>query len=128
MKLNSESWKAANCNILVVQNKSQNLMSKDILAKLGRTLMQQQTNRSKKIYNFIKNHRQQNITKDPQFCIRLAKKNHIAKSLFSTEKKPTQHKERRVPVHLVEKVETGLQKLLNGNQIRNARSTSLSAR
>ena len=89
MELNSESWKAVNCSILVVQNKSQNLMSRDIFAKLGQTLMQQQTNRSKKNYNIIKNHREQHITKNPQFCIRLAKKSYCQIPILNRKKNHT---------------------------------------
>ena len=42
MELHSGSWTAKNCNILVVKHGSQNLMGRDILAKLGLTLTQQQ--------------------------------------------------------------------------------------
>ena len=39
MDLSSGSWKASNLNDLVVEHKSQNLMGRDILAKLGLTLI-----------------------------------------------------------------------------------------
>ena len=45
MELKSGSWTAKNCNILLVEHKSQNLMRRDILAKLGLTLTQQQTDK-----------------------------------------------------------------------------------
>ena len=53
-----------------------------------------------------------------QLCTRLGRsKNHIARSILKKEKTPTQHKGRRVPLHLVEKVENELQKLMDDNQI-----------
>ena len=48
MELSSGSWKATKCKILVVENQSQNLMGKDIQAKLGLTLNQQLTNKGTK--------------------------------------------------------------------------------
>ena len=122
MELHSGSWTAKNCNILVVKHGSQNLMGKDILAKLGLTLTQQQ-NEGKKILNINENIVEQNITKwifkkYPHLCPRLGRsKNHIAKSIMKQEKTPTQHKGRRVPLHLVEKVENELQKLIEDKLI-----------
>ena len=123
MELRSGSWTAKNCNILVVKHKSQNLMGRDILTKLGLTLNQQQATKGKKIFDISENDIKQNITKwifkkYPHLCSRLGRsKNHIAKSILKKEKTPTQHKGRRVPLHLVEKVENELQKLIEDNQI-----------
>ena len=81
MELHSGSWTAKNCNILVVKHGSQNLMGRDILAKLGLTLTQQQ-NEGKKILNINENIIEQNITKwifkkYPHLCTRLGRsKNH----------------------------------------------------
>ena len=56
--------------------------------------------------------------KHPHLCTRLGKsKNHIAKSILKSEKTPTQHKGRIVPLYLVEKVENELQKLIDYNQV-----------
>ena len=49
MDLSSGLSKPANCNVLVVQLKSQNIMGRDILAKLGLTLIQQQTNKDQRL-------------------------------------------------------------------------------
>ena len=58
------------------------------------------------------------LQKYPHLCTRLGRsKNHIAKFILKKEKTPTQHKGRRVPLHLVEKVEKELQKLIEYNQI-----------
>ena len=97
MELQSGSWTAKNCNILVVKHNSQNLMGRDILTKLGLTLTQQQATKGKKILNISENVVEQNITKwifkkYPHLCTRLGRgKTHIAKSILKKEKTPTQH-------------------------------------
>ena len=107
----------------MVEHKSQNLMGRDILTKLGLTLTQQQANKGKKVLNINENIIQQtfkkmDLQKYPHLCTRLGRsKNHIAKFILKKEKTPTQHKGRRVPLHLVEKVENELQKLIEHNQI-----------
>ena len=63
MELKYGSWTAKNSIILLVEHKSQNLMGRDILAKLGLTLTQQQTDKGKKILNINGNTIEQNITK-----------------------------------------------------------------
>ena len=98
-------------------------MGRDVLAKPGLTLIQQQSDKGKKVLNINGNTIEQNITKwifskYPQLCTRLGRsKNHIAKSILKKEKTPTQHKGRRVPLHLVEKVEKELPKRIDDNQI-----------
>ena len=52
MELSSRLRKATTCNVLMVEHKSQNLMGRDILAKLGLTLIQQKTNKGKKILKY----------------------------------------------------------------------------
>ena len=50
--------------------------------------------------------------KNPHLCTHLGRsKNHMAKSTFKENFIPTQHKGRRVPVHLLERVEQELEKL-----------------
>ena len=115
----------------MVEHKSQNMMVRDILTKLGLTLTQQQANKGKKLLNISENIIEQNITKwifknTPTFAqdrteyimeqiitklifknylhLCLGKsKNHIAKSILKKEKTSEQHKGRRIPLHLVEK-------------------------
>ena len=122
MELHSGSWTAKNCNIFVLYHRSQNLMGRDVLSKLGLTLTQQQTE-GKKVFNINENIIEQNVTKwifkkYPHLCTRLGRsKNHIAKSIMKKEKMPTQQKGRRVPLHLVEKVQHELQKLIEDKQI-----------
>ena len=58
------------------------------------------------------------IQKNPHFCTSLGRsKNHIAKSLFRENHNPNKKKGRRVPLHLLEKVEKELNKLINDKQI-----------
>ena len=95
MELQSGSWTATNCNILVVEHKSQNLMGRDIFTKLGLTLTQQQANKGKNVLNIDKNIIEKNITKwnfkkYPHICTRLGtSRNHIVKSILKKEKTPT---------------------------------------
>ena len=56
--------------------------------------------------------------KYPHLCTRLERsKNHMAKSSFKEKFTPTQHKCRRVPLHLLERVEQVLEKLIEDKQI-----------
>ena len=51
------------------------------------------------------------FTKYPHLCKRLGRsKNHVAKSAFKKEFEPTQHKGRRIPLHLTENVAKELKK------------------
>ena len=63
MEIQSGSWTAKNCNIHVLEHKSQNLMGRDILTKLELTLTQQQANKGKKVLNINENFIKQNFTK-----------------------------------------------------------------
>ena len=97
-------------------------MGRDLLAKLGITL--NATKNTGKTINLIsqlqaeKNIIKWAFQKYPHLCTRLGRsKNHIAKSIFKTEFTPSQHKGRRVPLHLLEKVENELKKLIDDKQI-----------
>ena len=114
------SWTAQNCRILVVGHKTNNLMGRDDLQKLGIAL-QQKPNKSpgNQINSISTIQTEKNIikwiyNKYPHLCTRLGKsKNHIAKSIFKQNHNPTQQKGRRVPLHLLEKVERELDKLIH---------------
>ena len=118
--LSSGNSVAKDCEILVVPHNTVNLLGRDILQKLGIHLTQ--TKQGEKTVNFI-NPDQKQITQKifknfPHLCTRLGKsKNHIAKSTFKQYFKPTQHKGRRVPIHLIDKVEKELRKLIEDKQI-----------
>ena len=116
-KLSSGHREAANNEILVVDANTVNLLGRDILGKLGFTLSQ-----SKRTY--INNIHSDNaiqikiINRYPHLCSRPGKsKNHIAKSTLKQDIAPYQHKDRRVPLHLTDKVDKEIRHLLDTNQI-----------
>ena len=106
----SGAWTARNCNILLVNNLPQNVMGRDILRQLGIQLTA--TKPTGKTIGLISDiSTEQNIIKwifkkYPHLCTRLGRsKNHMAKSIFKEHFTSTQHKGRRVPLHLLERVE-----------------------
>ena len=122
VNLKSGSWTETNCKILLVSNLPQNFMRRDILHKLGIHLTASKptgktiglisdTTMEQKIIKWI-------FKKYPHLCTRLGRsKNHMAKLTFKDNFKPTQHKGRRVPLHLLERVEKKLENLIKGEQI-----------
>ena len=124
LTLQSGSWTAQNCRILVVGHKTNNLMWRDVLQKLGITLQQKQCKSPVKNINSIASIETETNTikwiynKFPHLCTRLGKsKNHIAKSIFKQNHTPIQQKGRRIPLPLLEKVEIELENLIQNNQI-----------
>ena len=92
LTLCSGSWTAEHCRILVVGHKTNNLMGRDVLQKLGITLQQQQCKSpGNKIHAINSIETENNIikwiyNKYPHLCTRLGKsKNHIAKKSKSKE-------------------------------------------
>ena len=87
-------------------------MGRDILQKLGISLQQRPKqspgNNIKSISHIEieKNIIKWVLRKNPHLCTRIGKsKNHIAKSILKQNHTPNQQKGRRVPLHLLEKVE-----------------------
>ena len=118
------SWTAKDCQILVVHHKTNNLMGRDILQKLGITLQQRPMRSPGNYINPIshieteKNIIKWILRKYPYLCSRIGKsKNHIANSILKENHTPLQQKGRRVPLHLLEKVEIELDKLIQNKQI-----------
>ena len=63
--------------------------------------------------------------KYPHLSTRLGRsQNHVAKSTFRRDFNPTQHKGRRIPLHLTEKVDNKLKKLIEEKQIKKLTSCS----
>ena len=122
MELKSGSWNDKNRKILVVDNKTNNIMGRDVLAKLGITLKAEKPH-GKQVHTILNIQTEKNIIKwifqkYPHLCTRLGRsKNHIAKSLLRQNYTPSQHKGRRVPLHLLDKVELELKKLVDDEQI-----------
>ena len=112
LTLQSGSWTAKDCQILVVHHKTNNLMGRDILQKLGITLQQRHMRSPGNYINSIshieteKNIIKWILRKYPYVCSRNGKsKNHIANSILKENHTPIQQKGRRIPLHLLEKVE-----------------------
>ena len=122
MDLSSGSWFAPECKILLVDNKTNNIMGRDNLRKLGITLTARK-NEGKKMLHITDNTTETKIIKwilkkYPKLCTRLGKsKNHIAKPSMKENFKPVQQNGRRVPLHLLDKVEAELKKLIQDKQI-----------
>ena len=97
-------------------------MGRDLLAKLWITLNANKQN-GKQISQILNVQTEKNIIKwilqkYPHLCTRLGRsKNHIAQPIFKASYTPLQHKGRRVPLHLLEKVENELNKLIDDGQI-----------
>ena len=122
LDIKSGSWSAKQCKVLIVDNKTNNIMGRDLLAKLGITLNANKPNgkQNSPILNIQteKNIIKWIIQKYPHLCTRLGRsKNHIAQSIFKASCTPSQHKGRRIPLHLLEKVENELNKLIDDGQI-----------
>ena len=122
INLKSGSWRATNCKILLVSNLPQNVMGRDILYKLGIHLTATKPN-GKTVGLISDTTTEQIIIKwifkrYPHLCTRLGRsKNHVATSTFKDNFKPTQHKGRRVPLHLLERVEKTVDNLIEDEQI-----------
>ena len=122
LDIKSGSWSAKQCKVLIVDNKTNNIMGRDLLAKLGITLNANKPNgkQNSQIFNIQteKNIIKWIIQKYPHLCTRLGRsKNHIAQSIFKASYTPLQNKGRRVPLHLLEKVENELNKLIDDGKI-----------
>ena len=120
--LKSGAWTAKNCRILLVKHLPQPVMGRNILQQLGIVLTA--TKPTGKIINLVSDtSTEQNIIKwmfkkYPHLCTRLGRsKNQVAKSIFKENFTPTQHKGRRVPLHLLERVDQELEKLIEDKQI-----------
>ena len=122
MDTTSGSWCAKRYPILTVEQNTTNLMGRDVLLKLGISL-QQTKQQVRQIHHISDVETGKNIIKwifkkYLYLCTRLARsKNHIAKSLFRENHYSNQQKGRRVPLHLLEKVEQEIDRLINDKQI-----------
>ena len=120
--ITSVSSNANNCTILLVNNNTINIMGRDIMDKLCLRLTFATTNKGEikllSISNPLQRISKWIFNKYPHLCTRLGRsKNHVAKSTFKKDFQPTQHKGRRIPLHLTDKVERELKKLIDEKQI-----------
>ena len=117
LDLTSGDWTSKKNKILIVQTQTVNLLGRDILANLGFSLSQK-PGKQINYFNTDLSFKTKIMEEFPHLCTRIGKsKSHIAKSDIKTNISPTQHKGRRVPLHLTEKVDKEIKHLLDTNQI-----------
>ena len=93
MDLKSGSWNASNCQVLLVEKKTQNTMGRDILQKHGITLTASRNSRERLLHMIETNNVKWIIQKFPQLCTRLGRsKHHIAKPTTKKNFTPVQQK------------------------------------
>ena len=118
------------CTKLLVDTNTINIMGRDIMDKLGLrlTMAPQQKQGEKQLLNISNTHQRISkwiFQKNPHLCTRLGRsRNHVAKSTFKRDFNPTQHKGIRIPLHLTEKIENKLKKLIEEKQIKKLTSCS----
>ena len=110
LDIRSGSWSAKQCKVLIVDNKTNSIMGRELLAKVGITLNANKPQSKQILQVFIiqteKNIIKLILQKHPHLCTRLGRsKNHIAQSIFKGNYTPLQHNGRKVPLHFLEKVE-----------------------
>ena len=95
---------------IIVDNQKANFIGRNILPQIGTRLIQEQPNRE--IKQCVKDNY-------PQLCIRVEKsKNHVMRTKFNKKIIPVQQKGRRVQVHLQERVEKELNKLMDQKHLK----------
>ena len=117
LDLTSGYWTSRYNKILIVKTQTVTLLGRDVLSKLGFSLSQKQGKQINHISTEL-SFKKKIVEQFPHLCTRIGKsKNHIAKSDIKNNITPTQHKGRRVPVHLTDKVDKEIKHLLDTNQI-----------
>ena len=120
--IESGGWKIQLAPFIIVDDQKANIIGRNILPQIGVKLIQK-----KQKQNVLNVREQQEWdpeikqwVKDTfqQLCIRIGKsKSHIMKTQFNQDFKPIKQKGRRNPVHLQERVEGELNKLMDQNHI-----------
>ena len=115
-------WKIQSAPFIIVDNQQANIIGRNILPQTGVRLIQE-----KQKQNVLSVREQEES--DPEnkqwvkdnfqhVCIRIGKsKNHMMKTQFNHEFMPLQQKRRLIPMHLQERVERELNKLMDQNHI-----------
>ena len=123
--IESGGWKNQSAPFIIVDDQKANIIGRNILPQIGISLIQkkhtqnilsirEQEESDPEIKQWVKDNFQ-------QLCIRIGKsKNHMMKTQFNQDFMPIQQKGqkgRRIPVHLQERVEGELNKLMDQNHI-----------
>ena len=116
--IESGGWKIQSAPFIIVDDQKANIIGRNLLPKIGVKLIQE-TNKQT-ILNICEKEESDPVIKQwvkdnfQQLCIRIGKsKNHMMKTQFSQDFVPIQQEGRRIPVHLQERVEGELNKLMD---------------
>ena len=120
--IQSRGWKIQSAPLIVVDDKKANIIGRNLLPQIGIKLIQEHQKHNehaiRKQEEFdpaIKQWIKENFA---QLCVRIGKsKNHTMKTQFIKEFVPIQQKRRRFPIHLQERVEGELSKLIDQKHI-----------
>ena len=111
-------WKIQSAPFIIVDDQKANITGRNMLTQIGVKLIQEkqkhnglnvreQEESDQEIKQWVKGNFQ-------QLCIRIGKsKNHMMKTQFNQDFMPIQQKGQRIPVHLQERVEGELNKLID---------------
>ena len=123
LAIESGGWTIQSASFIVVDDQKANILGRNLLPKIGIKLIQEKPqnyqiltiDEGEKSNPEKKQWVRDNFT---QLSIRNGKaKNHVMKTQFIPNATPIQQKGRRIPIHLQERVETELNKLLDHKHI-----------
>ena len=119
--IESGGWKIHSAPIIVVDDKKANIIGRKILLQIGIKLIQEQHKQN--VHVILEQEEsdpaiKQWVKDNFQQVVRIGKsKNHTMKTQFTKEFVPIQQKGRRIPIHLQERVERELNKLIDQKHI-----------
>ena len=112
LDLTSGDWTFKDNRILTERTRTVNLLGRDILSKLGFALFKSPDKQTNYINTDLP-FKTKIMEPFTHLCKRIGiSKNHVAKSDIKSNIYPTQHKGRRVPLHLTDKVDKELKHFL----------------
>ena len=128
--IESGAWKIQSAPFIMVDDKKANIFGRNLLPQIGIKLIQEQ---QKQNVHAIREKEESDPAikqwvKDnfAQLCVRIGKsKNHTMKTQFIKEFVPIQQKGRRIPIHLQERVEGDLNKLIDQKTLTNWKSAQI---
>ena len=118
----SGGWKVQTAPFIIVDNHKAKIVGRNLLPHIGIKLIQdKQTQKVLTVQRSDEsNHEIKQWVKDKfqQLCVRMVKsKHHVMKTQFNRNYEPIQQKGRRIPIHLQERVEAELNKLIDQKHI-----------
>ena len=119
--IESGGWKIQSAPLIIVDDQKANIIGRNILPQIGVKLIKKNTNKLYWMYANKKN-RIRNLNNGSKIIFNnyayvSENKKIIMNTQFSQDFIPIQQKGRRIPVHLLEKIEGELNKLMNQNHI-----------